>query len=191
MLADAVPAKGLAKGMRLVAIDGEALRIDSDESFQALFFRLADGPRPVRIAFGDAAPPPLLPAAYVVPAVDLEAADVAAKDVLLALGGGDAFVLRGALSRERRRSVVAVRRAAGRCDRLGAPGDSVVAVGAAVVVRGRGGARRPRRAPAGPRAERAAAQRDARARLAGRRRLHGEAARAPGGGRGRPRRRRR
>ena len=55
---------------------------------------------------------------------------------------------------------------------------------------GRGGARRPRRAPAGPRAERAAAQRDARARLAGRRRLHGEAARAPGGGRGRPRRRR-
>ena len=134
VLADAVPAKGLAKGMRLVAIDGEALRIDSDESFQALFFRLADGPRPVRIAFGDAAPPPSLPAAYVVPAVDLEAADVAAKDVLLALGGGDAFVLRGALSRERRRSVVAVRRAAGRCDRLGAPGDSVVAVGAAVVV---------------------------------------------------------
>ena len=87
VLADAVPAKGLAKGMRLVAIDGEALRIDSDEEFQALFFRLADGPRPVRIAFGDAAPPPSLPAAYVVPAVDLEAADVAAKDVLLALGG--------------------------------------------------------------------------------------------------------
>ena len=63
VLADAVPAKGLAKGMRLVAIDGEALRIDSDEEFQALFFRLADGPRPVRIAFGDAAPPPSLPAA--------------------------------------------------------------------------------------------------------------------------------
>ena len=128
VLADAVPAKGLAKGMRLVAIDGEALRIDFDEEFQALFFRLADGPRPCAFAAGTRPP---APAAYVVPAVGLEAADVAAKDVLLALGGGDGPSC-GALSRERRRSVV--RRAAGQCDRLGAPGDSVVAVGAAVVV---------------------------------------------------------
>lgn len=134
VLAEDAPAKGLTKGMRLVAIDDENLRIDDDEQFQALFFKLADGPRPVRITFGEVLTKPELPSAYVVPALSLEATDVATKDVLLALGGGDAFVLRGALSRERRRSVVAVRKAEGKCARLGAPGDSVVAVGHALVV---------------------------------------------------------
>ncbi|KAH8062008.1 hypothetical protein JL721_8722 [Aureococcus anophagefferens] len=46
----------LRAGDALLALDGEAVVIDSEEAFQALFFRLADGPRPLRLTFTRRAP---------------------------------------------------------------------------------------------------------------------------------------
>ena len=113
----------LRAGDALLALDGEAVVIDSEEAFQALFFRLADGPRPLRLTFTRRAPQRSRVAS--VAGVDYEAPafyelDVAGgrlqgkdgKDACVAFRGGQ-VVVRGALSRERRRSVLAVRSAEG------------------------------------------------------------------------------
>ena len=113
----------LRAGDALLALDGEAVVIDSEEAFQALFFRLADGPRPLRLTFARRAPQRSRVAS--VAGVDYEAPafyelDVAGgrlqgkdgKDACVAFRGGQ-VVVRGALSRERRRSVLAVRSAEG------------------------------------------------------------------------------